>query len=197
MGDRNVEIELKLLIEAIYLKYSYDFRDYSGASLKRRVLLALKQLQCESISALQRKILYDPQAFMGLLQYLTIPVSEMFRDPGYFRALREQVVPVLRTYPSLKIWIAGCSTGEEVYSMAILLKEEGLLERSIIYATDINPRSLEQARQGIFDIGDMQPYATNYQGAGGKTSQIGGASGRDRMCTYEKITVVAGTKKKK
>ena len=105
MGDRNVEIELKLLIEAIYLKYSYDFRDYSGASLKRRVLLALKQLQCESISALQRKILYDPQAFMDLLQYLTIPVSEMFRDPGYFRALREQVVPVLQ--PAIQIFSDG------------------------------------------------------------------------------------------
>ncbi|MCQ4287360.1 protein-glutamate O-methyltransferase CheR [Pseudomonas stutzeri] len=170
MPHRNQAIELKLLIEAIYLRYSYDFRDYSGASLKRRVLLALKQMQCESISELQRKILYDPQAFMELLQFLTIPVSEMFRDPSYYLALREQVVPVLRTYPSLKIWIAGCSTGEEVYSMAILLREEGLLERTILYATDINPRSLEQARQGIFDIGDMQLYTTNYQRAGGKRS---------------------------
>ncbi len=170
MPHRNQAIELKLLIEAIYLRYSYDFRDYSGASLKRRVLLALKQMQCDSISELQRKILYDPQAFMELLQFLTIPVSEMFRDPSYYLALREQVVPVLRTYPSLKIWIAGCSTGEEVYSMAILLREEGLLERTILYATDINPRSLEQARQGIFDIGDMQQYTTNYQRAGGKRS---------------------------
>ena len=170
MPDRNVEIELKLLIEAIYLKYSYDFRDYSGASLKRRVLLALKQLQCQSISELQRKILYDPQAFMELLQYLTIPVSEMFRDPSYYLSLREQVVPLLRTYPSLKIWVAGCSTGEEVYSMAILLREERLLERSIIYATDINPRSLEQARQGIFSLAELRQYTENYQRAGGKNS---------------------------
>ncbi|EQM80023.1 protein-glutamate O-methyltransferase CheR [Pseudomonas stutzeri] len=170
MPDRNQAIELKLLIEAIYLRYSYDFRDYSGASLKRRILLALKQLQCDSISELQRKILYEPQVFMELLQYLTIPVSEMFRDPSYFLALREQVVPVLRTYPSLKVWIAGCSTGEEVYSMAILLKEEGLLDRTILYATDINPRSLEQARRGIFDIGDMRQYTENYQRAGGKHS---------------------------
>ncbi|MCQ4311343.1 protein-glutamate O-methyltransferase CheR [Pseudomonas stutzeri] len=170
MPDRNQAIELKLLIEAIYLRYSYDFRDYSGASLKRRVLLALRQMQCENISELQRKILYHPQAFMELLQFLTIPVSEMFRDPSYYLALREQVVPVLRTYPSLKIWIAGCSTGEEVYSMAILLKEEGLLERTILYATDINPRSLEQARQGIFHIGDIQQYTTNYQRAGGRHS---------------------------
>jgi chemotaxis protein methyltransferase CheR len=170
MPDRNQAIELKLLIEAIYLRYSYDFRDYSSASLKRRVLLALKQMQCENISALQRKILYDSQAFMELLQYLTIPVSEMFRDPSYYLALREQVVPVLRTYPSLKIWIAGCSTGEEVYSMAILLKEEELLDRTILYATDINPRSLEQARQGIFKIDNMPQYTDNYQRAGGKRS---------------------------
>ncbi|ANF24502.1 MAG: CheR family methyltransferase [Pseudomonadales bacterium] len=170
MPDRNQAIELKLLIEAIYLRYSYDFRDYSSASLKRRVLLALKQMQCENISELQRRILYDPQAFMELLQFLTIPVSEMFRDPSYYLALREQVIPVLCTYPSLKIWIAGCSTGEEVYSMAILLKEEGLLDRTILYATDINPRSLERARQGIFNIDNMRQYTSNYQGAGGKHS---------------------------
>ncbi|HAB64096.1 protein-glutamate O-methyltransferase CheR [Pseudomonas sp. Choline-3u-10] len=170
MPDRNQAIELKLLIEAIYLRYSYDFRDYSSASLKRRVLLALKQMHCENISQLQRRILYDPQAFMELLQFLTIPVSEMFRDPSYYLALREQVIPVLRTYPSLKIWIAGCSTGEEVYSMAILLKEEGLLDRTILYATDINPRSLERARQGIFNIDNMRQYTSNYQGAGGKHS---------------------------
>ena len=170
MPDRNKAIELKLLIEAIYLRYSYDFRDYSSASLKRRVLLALKQMHCENISQLQRRILYDPQAFMELLQFLTIPVSEMFRDPSYYLALREQVIPVLCTYPSLKIWIAGCSTGEEVYSMAILLKEEGLLDRTILYATDINPRSLERARQGIFNIDNMRQYTSNYQGAGGKHS---------------------------
>ncbi|NKQ09447.1 CheR family methyltransferase [Pseudomonas sp. SST3] len=170
MPDRIQAIELKLLIEAIYLRYSYDFRDYSGASLKRRILLALKQMRCENIAELQHKVLHDPQVFMELLQFLTIPVSEMFRDPGYFLALREQVVPVLRTYPSLKVWIAGCSTGEEVYSMAILLKEEGLLERTILYATDINPRSLEQARRGIFDISDMRQYTENYQRAGGKQS---------------------------
>lgn len=170
MPDRNQAIELKLLIEAIYLRYSYDFRDYSSASLKRRVLLALKQMECDSISALQGRILHDPKAFMELLQFLTIPVSEMFRDPGYYLALREQVVPVLRTYPSLKIWIAGCSTGEEVYSMAILLAEEGLLERAILYATDINPRSLERARKGIFNLDNMHQYTDNYRRAGGKGS---------------------------
>lgn len=170
MPDRSLQIELKLLIEAIYLRYSYDFRGYSAASLKRRVMLALRQLNCGSISELQQKILYDPEVFLELLQYLTIPVSEMFRDPSYYLSLREQVVPLLRTYPSLKIWVAGCSTGEEVYSMAILLREERLLERSIIYATDINPRSLEQARQGIFSLAELRQYTENYQRAGGKNS---------------------------
>lgn len=167
MHDRNTEIELHLLLEAIYLKYNYDFREYSGASLKRRVRHALRSLDCRSISALQERILHDPAVFMQVLQYLTIPVSEMFRDPEYFLALRQQVVPLLRTYPSLKIWIAGCSTGEEVYSMAILLHEEGLLERSLIYATDINPRSLEKAAQGIFSLDNISTYTRNYQQAGG------------------------------
>ncbi len=148
--ERDTDIELRLLIEAIYLKYSYDFRDYSGASIKRRVHHALSQFECRTISALQERVLHDPGAFMQLLQLLTIPVSEMFRDPSHFLAIREEVVPLLRTYPSIKIWIAGCSTGEEVYSMAILLREEGLLDRTLIYATDINPRSLEKAKQGIF-----------------------------------------------
>ncbi|RYX89642.1 MAG: protein-glutamate O-methyltransferase CheR [Comamonadaceae bacterium] len=164
----STEIELRLLMEAIYLKYSYDFRDYSRASQKRRVLHALEQFGCATISALQEKILHDASVFAQLLQFLTIPVSEMFRDPTFFLALREQVVPRLQTYPSVKIWIAGCSTGEEVYSLAILLREEGLLERSLIYATDINPRSLDKARQGIFSLGSIKGHTANYQKAGGK-----------------------------
>src|SRR5690606_11977165 len=119
-------------------------------------------------SALQERVLHDPSVFMQLLQYLTIPVSEMFRDPGHFLALREEVVPHLKTWPSIKIWIAGCSTGEEVYSMAILLREEGLLERTIIYATDINPSSLEKAKQGIYSMQNMREYTENYQKAGGR-----------------------------
>lgn len=166
--EQNTEIELRLLIEAIYLKYSYDFRDYSGASVKRRVNHALHQLDCKTISALQERVLHDPSAFMQLLQFLTIPVSEMFRDPGHFLAIRQEVVPLLKTYPSIKIWIAGCSTGEEVYSMAILLREEGLLDRTIIYATDINPSSLEKAKQGIFSLENIAAYAENYQKAGGQ-----------------------------
>jgi chemotaxis protein methyltransferase CheR len=161
------EIELRLLMEAIYLKYSYDFRNYTGASQKRRVLHALGQLQLPTISALQERVLRDPAVFTQLLQYLTIPVSEMFRDPDYFLALRRQVVPLLHTYPSIKVWVAGCSTGEEVYSLAILLKEEGLLKRSRIYATDINPESLARARQGIFALDAVRRYTANYQQAGG------------------------------
>jgi len=166
----NVDIEVRLLMEAIYLKYSYDFRNYTGASQKRRVLYALDQLKLPSISALQDKVLREPGTFALLLQFLTIPVSEMFRDPAYFLALRRQVVPHLLTYPSLKIWVAGCSTGEEVFSLAILLREEGLLERTLIYATDINPASLEKARKGIFPIDSIKGYTANYQRAGGRRS---------------------------
>ncbi|XLZ69024.1 CheR family methyltransferase [Massilia sp. SR12] len=164
----SVEIELRMLMEAIFLKYSYDFRDYTGASQKRRVLHAMGEMGCGTVSQLQSRVLHEAHAFSQLLQYITIPVTEMFRDPGYYLALREHVVPVLSTYPSLKIWVAGCSTGEEVYSLAILLKEEGLLERSIIYATDINPESLEKARKGVFPLESMRTYTANYQAAGGK-----------------------------
>ena len=163
----DTDIELRLLMEAIYLKYSYDFRNYTGASQKRRVLYALAQLGLPSISALQDKVLREPVMFTRLLQYLTIPVSEMFRDPGYFLELRRQVVPMLHTYPTVKVWVAGCSTGEEVFSLAILLREERLLERTQIYATDINPSSLEKARQGIFPLEAIRHYTANYQRAGG------------------------------
>ncbi len=164
------DIELRMLVEAVYLKYNYDFRDYTGASQKRRVLVAMREMECDTVSALQAKVLHEPNGFAQLLQYLTIPVTEMFRDPDYFMAIREQVVPFLKTYPSLKIWVAGCSTGEEVYSLAILLKEEGLLERSIIYATDINPESLEAARRGVFPLDRMRLYTENYQKSGGKAA---------------------------
>ncbi|WP_305823773.1 CheR family methyltransferase [Massilia brevitalea] len=171
-----------MLVEAVYLKYNYDFRDYTGASQKRRVLVALREMDCDTVSELQAKVLHQPEAFSQLLQYLTIPVSEMFRDPEYFAAIRSQVVPFLRTYPSLKIWVAGCSTGEEVYSLAILLHEEGLLERTMIYATDINPVSLDAARRGVFPLDRMRLFTENYQKSGGKrafsdyyTAAYGGA----------------------
>lgn len=166
----SADIEIRLLMEAIYLKYSYDFRDYTGASQKRRVAYALSQLGLPNIAALQDRVLHDPAVFAQLLQFLTIPVSEMFRDPPYFLALREQVVPVLHTYPSVKIWVAGCSTGEEAWSMAILLREEGLLKRTQIYATDINPASIEKARQGIFPLEAVKGYTANYQRAGGSSA---------------------------
>ena len=164
----DIDIELTLLMEAIFLKYSYDFRNYTGASQKRRVRYALEQLRLPNVSALQERVLHDPTVFAQLLQYLTIPVSEMFRDPSYFLTLRQQVVPVLQTYPSVKVWVAGCSTGEEAWSLAILLREEGLLDRTQIYATDINPTSLDKARQGIFPMEAVRNYTANYQRAGGK-----------------------------
>jgi chemotaxis protein methyltransferase CheR len=163
----DIDIELRMLVEAVYLKYNYDFRDYTGASQKRRVLAAMRAMECETVSALQARVMHEPNAFAQLLQFLTIPVTEMFRDPEYYLALRQHVVPHLETYPSLKIWVAGCSTGEEVYSLAILLHEEGLLERSLIYATDINPESLEAARRGVMPLERMRLYTENYQKAGG------------------------------
>ena len=164
------DIEIRLLVQAIYLRYGHDFRDYAQASLKRRVLQAQQRMGAASVSALQDRILHDADAFAQLLQYLTVPVSEMFRDPAYFLGLRRHVVPVLRTYASLKVWVAGCSTGEEPYSLAILLLEEGLLDRTILYATDINHASLDKARAGIFHLESMQGFTRNYQRAGGMRS---------------------------
>jgi len=168
--SRDADIELKLLVDAIYLKYHYDFRAYAGASLKRRLTTAMTRFDCASLSQLQDRVLHDPAVFPLLLGHLTVQVSEMFRDPGYFRALREQVVPLLRTYPSLKIWVAGCSMGEEAYSLAILLREEGLFERSQIYATDINPQALEQAEAGVYPIDRIAGFTDNHRRSGGKQS---------------------------
>jgi chemotaxis protein methyltransferase CheR len=167
MSHASVDIELRLLLEAVYAKYSHDFREYAGASLKRRVLHALRQIGCETVSQLQSRVLHDPAAFRELLDILTIPFTEMFRDPEYWRALRLHVMPLLRTYPSLKIWVAGCSTGEEVFSLAIVLAEEELLDRAIVYATDINPGALEKARRGIFSTASVRGHTANYQAAGG------------------------------
>lgn len=165
--DEIFEYELGQLLDTIYRQYSQDFRNYSPLSLRRRVRQALRRLSCQTVAELQHKLLQTPALFSWLLQYLTVSVSELFRDPGYFRAVRELVVPVLRTYTSRKIWVAGCSNGEEVYSLAILLHEEGLLNKTVIYATDINPVALESARRGIFGLENMQKYTENYQLAGG------------------------------
>ena len=170
MAADNTDIELRLLVDAIYLKYHYDFRRYAAASLKRRLTSAPSRFGCRTLSQLQDKVLHDPATFPALLSFLTVPVSEMFRDPTYFRSLREKVVPLLRTYPSLKVWIAGCSTGEEVYSLAILLREEDLLERTLIYATDINPQSLQKAAAGIYAIDRIAGFTENHRNSGGRAS---------------------------
>lgn len=163
-------LELKLLLETIFEKYSYDFRGYAMTSVRRRVLSAMSKFDIKTVTRLQEKVIHDESFFSDLLQYLTVPTSEMFRDPNYFSAIREKVVPVLKTYPSVKLWIAGCSTGEEVYSFAILFKEEGLLDRVMIYATDINPVSLKKAEQGVFPLDKVKEYTLNYQKSGGKAS---------------------------
>lgn len=167
---RHFEIEMQLLLEAIYLKYHCDFRGYAGASLKRRLLTAMQRFECATLSQLQDKVLHDPAVFPALMEYLTVQVSEMFRDPSYFLSLRQQVLPLLRTYPSLKIWVAGCSSGEEVYSLAILLREEGLLERTLIYATDINQSALKKAEAGVYELDRIPGFTSNHQKSGARTS---------------------------
>lgn len=163
-------IELQLLLQAIYLKYGYDFRNYAKASIRRRIQHRLLKDGFDSISAMQHKLLYDVSFFETLLLDMSINVTEMFRDPNFYLALRQFVVPMLKNFPFLKIWHAGCSTGEEVYSMAILLKEEGLYDRAQIYATDMNEVVLKQARDGIFNISRLKQYTANYQKAGGQES---------------------------
>jgi chemotaxis protein methyltransferase CheR len=164
------EIELDLLLEAIWRHYHYDFRGYSRGSLHRRLERARVRFECESLSELQHLVLRDARIFAELMGFLTIQVSEMFRDPDYFRALREQVVPHLRTYPSLKVWIAGCANGEEFYSLAILFREEGLEDRTIFYCTDISPAALEKAEAGIYDLERIPQFTENHRQSGGKSS---------------------------
>ncbi|WP_186308981.1 CheR family methyltransferase [Stenotrophomonas rhizophila] len=164
------DLELRLLLEAVYQRYHYDFRDYALASLRRRMRHAMARFECDSMGALQHRLLHEPETFALAMQYFTVQVSEMFRDPAYFRMLREHAIPVLRTYPSIKLWIAGCSTGEEVWSLAILLHEEGLLDRAIIYATDINPEALQAAEAGAFPIERLAQFSRNYLAAGGSGS---------------------------
>lgn len=167
---QDFDIELQLLIDAIYLKYHYDFRGYAQASLRRRMRAALLRFNCSSLSQLQDRVLHEPAMLTAMMDFLTVQVSDMFRDPAYYQALRRHVVPMLRTYPSLKIWIAGCSTGEEAYSMAILLREEGLLDRTLIYATDINGQALQKAEAGIYDLDRIAGFTENHRRSGGSSS---------------------------
>lgn len=164
------DIEIRLLLEALYHRYHYDFRAYSTSSIKRRLRQAREQLGFATITAMQERVLHDADMLPKMLRYLTVQVSEMFRDPSYFQAIREKVVPHLLTYPSLKVWIAGCSTGEELYSFVILFREEGLEDRTIFYATDINPEALAQAEAGIYDLERVRLFTENHRRAGGKSS---------------------------
>jgi len=162
------QLEIDLLLEAVFRRYGFDFREYAQASLKRRLYRRMHAEGLSTLTELHARLLHDPPVMERLLVDLSISVTAMFRDPSLYVAFREKVVPVLRTYPFTRIWCAGCSTGEEVYSLAILLREEGLYDRTRIYATDINEHVLATAREGVFPLERMQQYTQNYLRAGGK-----------------------------
>ena len=168
MNSKLEDIEIELLLEAIFRYYNFDFRNYSRLSIKRRVLHMIDLEGLQNISALQEKILHHREYMERFLLNLSVTVTSMFRDPSFYLALRNKVIPTLRTYPFIRIWHAGCSTGEEVYSMAILLQEEGIYHRCRLYATDINERVLHVAKSGIFSLQNMPEYTQNYLQAGGK-----------------------------
>jgi len=168
--DEIERIELELLLEAIFQRYGYDFRCYARASVERRVRAFLAKQRLERISELIPRCIADEALFGELAQSFSISVTEMFRDPFVFRALREQVVPLLRSFPFVKVWHAGCATGEEVYSLAIVLAEAGLLERTTIFGTDFNDDALERARRGIYPADRIAEFTRNYQQAGGERS---------------------------
>lgn len=163
-------LEIELLLEAIFRRYGFDFREYAPASLRRRLWRRIRFEGLDSVSGLQERVLHDPGTMERLLLDLSVNVTAMFRDPTFYVAFRTKVVPLLRTYPFTRIWVAGCSTGEEVFSLAILLAEEGLYDRTRIYATDINELVLDQARTAVFPLQKMQEYTQNYIRAGGDRS---------------------------
>ena len=162
------DLEIQLLLQGILHRYGYDFRKYAAASLRRRVRLIVEKERVPSVSALQERVLREPACMARFITSLSVPVTAMFRDPSFFRALRDEVVPMLRTYPFVRIWHAGCSTGEEVYSLAILLMEEDIYERCRIYATDLSDTTLKCATKGIYDLARMRDYTKNYQLFGGR-----------------------------
>ena len=161
------QLEIDLLLEAVFRRYGFDFREYAQASLKRRLYRRMHAEGLGTLSELHARLLHDPPVMERLLVDLSINVTAMFRDPSFYVAFRRKVVPLLRTYPYTRIWVAGCSTGEEVYSLAILLQEEGVNERARIYATDINESVLDRARAGVFPLEKMQEYTQNYIRGGG------------------------------
>jgi chemotaxis protein methyltransferase CheR len=163
-----LSLEIDLLLTGIAERYGYDFRNYARASLTRRVRRALQREGLNSVSSLQNMLLHDEAAAMRFVASMSVHTTAMFRDPGVYRLLREQVIPMLRTYPFVRIWHAGCSSGEEVYSLAILLEEEGLYDRCRIYATDMSDLILERARKGVFPLRDMREHTRAYHSAGGQ-----------------------------
>ncbi|PKL77145.1 MAG: chemotaxis protein CheR [Candidatus Melainabacteria bacterium HGW-Melainabacteria-1] len=167
-SDELIQLEIQLLLEGIYQYYGLDFRQYAPKSLRRRIQKLIDSTHLDSISSLQARVLHDPAWMERLMGALTISVTSLFRDPVFYRALRDKVLSVLAEQSLVKIWIAGCATGEEVYSLAILLEEAGLYDRCRIYATDLNPKLLEQAKAGIFPIQVMAEYSRNYLQAGGR-----------------------------
>jgi chemotaxis protein methyltransferase CheR len=160
--------DLRLLLETVHDRSGIDFRGYAYSSLRRRVARAVTDASAGNITGLHQRLKTDDRLLLNLIRVLTVHTTAMFRDPGFFRIFREKVVPVLRTYPFIRLWVAGCSTGEEVYSLSILLLEEGLAERCRVYATDLSDSVLDRARAGVFPLAAMQEYSSNYQAAGGK-----------------------------
>jgi len=167
-NEEKENIEIDLLLQAIYSVSGFDFQKYMRSSIKRRIINRMRQEKMEKISSLIEKVLYEKGFVEKLIDDFSIHVTEMFRDPEFFKAFRLKVVPLLKEFPTIRIWHAGCSTGEEVFSMAILLKEEGLYDQTKIYATDINEKVLLQAKEGILPLNQMQSYTKNYLAAGGK-----------------------------
>jgi chemotaxis protein methyltransferase CheR len=169
-SDELEELEVRLFLEAIYARYGYDLRSYAAASMRRRVTAALHKTGLPHLGELQHRVLTDPALFATVLDDLTVRVTELFRDPTFFAAFRARVVPVLRTYPLLKIWHSGCASGEEAYSAAIVLDEEGVYDRAQLYATDVSQRALDQAQRGIYDAAHLKTVSENYVNAGGQKS---------------------------
>jgi chemotaxis protein methyltransferase CheR len=183
-SDPLEDLELRLLLEAVFQFHGFDFREYAPSSLRRRVRHLMREEGLATISALQDRILHEPKALPRLVYGLLVSVTSMYRDPGFFRAFRKQVAPVLRTYPMIRIWHAGCSTGEEVYSMAALLEEEGLYERCRIYATDMHEDALQKAAAGVFPLASMRGHTARYLAAGGRRSFSEYYAVRDRHVAF-------------
>ena len=185
------EIETELFLEAVFRCYGFDFRQYAPGSLKRRIRGYMRTLEVTSVSAFQDQVLHDPAVMEQFVQALSINVTDLFRDPHFFLRFRREVAPLLREYPAVRIWHAGCSTGEEVYSMAILLKEERLYDKCILYATDLNESVLSRAREGVFPIASMREYSQNYSEAGGT-----GSLSEYYSCAYDRAILASSLRER-